>query len=135
MKINVQKQRKQLKNIIQSEQHESTKHEEEIKEAAKIAHESKHHGDKEMNEEWTATSHPLLAGNSEDRGYKETTDVTEGSENEIDEKAYQQEILVKRTEYILPNEGSKTINSTPMSEHQEGVSDPKLPKVCWNTRK
>lgn len=32
---------------------------------------------------------------------------------------------MKRKKEILPNEGSKIIYSTPMSEHQEGVSDPK----------
>lgn len=54
------------KRILQFEQNKSTKHEDEIKEAIEIEHESKHHGDKAINKEWTDISHPALAGNSED---------------------------------------------------------------------
>lgn len=80
------------KRILQFEQNKSTKHEDEIKEAIEIEHESKHHGDKAINKEWTDISHPVLAGNSEDHWYKEATDITEdkrGNENETDEKEYQ----------------------------------------------
>lgn len=63
--------------ILQSEQSESTKLQKEIKAAAEKGFESKHQGNKEINEAWIGCSQPPPIRNSEDHASTETIEIVE----------------------------------------------------------
>lgn len=87
--------------ILQTEQSESTKHEKEIKAAAEKGFESKHQGNKEINEAGIGCSQPPPIGNSEDHAYTETIEI-------VEQKSWKE---------------SNTVDGSSILDHQEDVSD------------